>query len=141
MAEDTPSTPSERWLAAHHAGDRHPRPNGRVLLDLARADRGRVVLPTYAGDGSAGVVRVSPASRGLPMTNGSSPTTRPGTIRRCAPLPDAVAQLLTDTSLRPPLARGAARPLAPAGQRVQATAQQTRQGRHARPGKAPDDRA
>lgn len=105
VAEDTPSTPSERWLAAHHAGEIVTRgSNGRVLLDLARAGIGRVVLPTYAGDGSAGVVRVSPPIEGLAHDEwlvAHHEARHDPPVRAAL---DAVAQLLTDTSLRPPLA-------------------------------------
>ncbi|MCB1358451.1 MAG: LysR family transcriptional regulator [Maritimibacter sp.] len=105
VTEDTPTTPAERWLAATHADEIVTRgSNGRVLLDLARAGIGRVVLPTFAGDAAAGVVRVSPPIEALTHEEwlvAHHEARHDPPVRAAL---DAVATLLTDTSLRPPLA-------------------------------------
>lgn len=60
LAEGLASTPAERWLRAHHAGDIVTSVNTeRLALDLARAGMGRLVMPTFAGDDATGLVRLS----------------------------------------------------------------------------------
>lgn len=54
-------TPSQRWLAAERGSEIVTTASDmRLALDLALAGVGRVVLPTFAGDGETGIVRLSP---------------------------------------------------------------------------------
>jgi DNA-binding transcriptional LysR family regulator len=60
LAEGVATTPSQRWLQANHAGEIVTTASeARLMLDLALAGFGRIVLPTFAGDGEPGLVRVS----------------------------------------------------------------------------------
>ena len=60
LAEGIATTPSQRWLVASHAGEIvTTASDGRLILDLALAGVGRIVLPTFAGEGEQGLVRVS----------------------------------------------------------------------------------
>lgn len=60
LAASTPTTPSERWLRAHHEGEIVTRASdARVALDLALGGVGRIVMPCFAGDAESGLVRVT----------------------------------------------------------------------------------
>ena len=66
LAEGVATTPSQRWLAANHAAEIvTTASDARLMLDLALAGVGRIVLPTFAGDGEPGLVRVSEAIEAL----------------------------------------------------------------------------
>jgi DNA-binding transcriptional LysR family regulator len=66
LAEGIATTPSQRWLAANHAGEIvTTASDARLMLDLACAGFGRIVLPTFAGDGEPGLARVSGPIDGL----------------------------------------------------------------------------
>ncbi len=60
-SDDTAALPSEAWTVAHHAADMVAVSNEpSVRMALARSGVGRVVLPTFAGDAIADLVRVGP---------------------------------------------------------------------------------
>jgi DNA-binding transcriptional LysR family regulator len=60
LTEGAASTPSQRWLTANHAGEIvTTASDARLILDLALAGVGRIVLPTFVGEAEAGLVRVS----------------------------------------------------------------------------------
>ncbi len=103
-SEAAPLTPAGRWLAANHAGEIVTRSSeSRVLVDLARVGIGRVVLPCFAGDAADGVVRVSPPIEELGHEEwlvAHHEARHDPPVRAAL---DALAELLTDTSLRPPL--------------------------------------
>jgi DNA-binding transcriptional LysR family regulator len=66
LAEGIATTPSQRWLTANHAGEIvTTASDARLMLDLARAGFGRIVLPTFAGDGEPGLTRISGPIDGL----------------------------------------------------------------------------
>jgi len=66
LAEGVATTPSQRWLAANHAAEIvTTASDARLMLDLALAGVGRIVLPTFAGDGEPGLARVSEPIAGL----------------------------------------------------------------------------
>ncbi len=104
VTEDAPVTPVERWLGSRHGSEIVSRAsNGRVLLDLARAGLGRVVLPTFAGETAPGVVRVSSPIAELAHEEwlvAHHEARHDPPVRAAL---DALAGLLTDTALRPPL--------------------------------------
>ncbi len=58
LSDGIPTTPSERWLRATH-GDEIVTTvsDARLALDLALAGVARVVLPTFAGDAEAALIR------------------------------------------------------------------------------------
>jgi len=96
------STPSERWLRA-----RHPdaivttASDARLARDMAVSGLGRVILPTFAGDESAGLVRVSPPIADLTHEEWMvchHDARHDPPIRAAL---DALAALLTDRTLRP----------------------------------------
>lgn len=97
------TTPSERWVRARHArAVVTTASDPRLALDLATAGVGRVLLPTFAGDAEAGLVRI-----GRPIDEiahdewlVSHHDGRHDPPVRAAL--DALARLLTDRSLRPP---------------------------------------
>jgi len=104
VSEETPTAPADRWLAAHHGDEIVTRAsNSRVLLDLARAGLGRVVLPSFIGEDAGGVVRVS---QKLDALGHEEWLVAHHEARHDPPVRialDALATLLTDTALRPPL--------------------------------------
>ncbi|MEO0990042.1 MAG: LysR family transcriptional regulator, partial [Pseudomonadota bacterium] len=54
------ATPSARWIMDHHGSDVVTAVNDpRLGVAMARAGVGRVILPTFAGDGLPGIVRLS----------------------------------------------------------------------------------
>ena len=60
LAEGIATTPSQRWLIANHAGEIvTTASDARLILDLALAGVGRIVLPTFAGEGEPRLVRIS----------------------------------------------------------------------------------
>lgn len=60
LPEGYATTPSDRWVRAHR-GDAivTGASDTRLMLDLARAGMGRIVMPTFAGDAAEGVERLS----------------------------------------------------------------------------------
>lgn len=104
VSEDTPTTPADRWLAANHGSEIVTRAsNSRVLLDLARAGLGRVVLPSFIGETAQGVVRVSPRIEALGHAEwlvAHHEARHDPPVRAAL---DALTGLLTEASLRPPL--------------------------------------
>lgn len=60
LTEGAPTTPAERWLRATAPGSVITTvSDARLALDLARAGLGRVILPCFAGDAEAGILRLS----------------------------------------------------------------------------------
>ncbi len=61
LPETAPSTPTTRWIRAHHA-ERivTTASDARLALDLALAGVGRIAIPTFAGDAEPGLVRIGP---------------------------------------------------------------------------------
>jgi DNA-binding transcriptional LysR family regulator len=102
LSATAPTTPSERWIAAEHAGEIVTRAsNARLLLDFARAGLGRIVMPTFAGDAAEGVVRVSPLIESIGHDEwlvAHHEGRHDPPVRAAL---DALATLLADTSLRP----------------------------------------
>lgn len=59
-SDDAATTPSGRWVLAHHAAEVVTRTNTpRLAAEMARAGVGRVVLPTFVGDRMAPLLRLS----------------------------------------------------------------------------------
>ncbi|WP_172294153.1 LysR family transcriptional regulator [Pseudoruegeria sp. HB172150] len=102
LPDGYPTTPSERWLRANH-GDEvvTGASDTRLMLDLALSGVGRIVMPTYAGDVTPGLVRLgSPIAE---ITHGEWLVTHHD-ARHDRPVRaalDALAGLLTDKGLRP----------------------------------------
>jgi len=60
LPRESASTPTERWLWAHHSDSVTSTANTALLcLELALAGVGRMVLPCFAGDAEPGLVRHS----------------------------------------------------------------------------------
>ncbi|MEM9228555.1 MAG: LysR family transcriptional regulator [Pseudomonadota bacterium] len=58
-SDDAPQLPTERWVAQHHASQiRNVANDPQLRLALAEAGLGRTVLPTFMGDGRAGLQRI-----------------------------------------------------------------------------------
>jgi DNA-binding transcriptional LysR family regulator len=61
LPEGAATTPSERWVRAHHAAEIvTTASDARLVLDLALAGVGRIVLPCFAGDAEETLHRVTP---------------------------------------------------------------------------------
>ncbi len=61
LSDGVPSTPSDRWLRQAHGDEIITTvSDARLALDVAQAGIARVVLPTFAGDGEAGLIRIGP---------------------------------------------------------------------------------
>jgi len=104
LATGEATTPSERWLAETHGAAITTRASSAaVLVELARAGLGRVILPVFAGDALPGLTRLSPPIAALGHTEwlvAHHEARHDPPVRAAL---DALARLLTDTRLRPPL--------------------------------------
>jgi DNA-binding transcriptional LysR family regulator len=66
LPDGVPSTPSQRWLRSEHGAEiTTTATDPRLCLDLARNGFGRIILPTFAGDGERGLRRLSDPIPGL----------------------------------------------------------------------------
>lgn len=111
LGEGAPNTPSERWIAAHHADKIVTRAsNGRLIAELARAGVGRAVLPWFAGQLEPKLIQVSPPIAELAHEEwlvAHHDGRHDPPVRAAL---DALAALLYDTALRPDLPPVAAAP-------------------------------
>ncbi len=98
------TTPSSRWIGTEHDADVVTgASDARVALDLARAGLGRVALPTFIGESEPGLVRVSGTIAALAHDEwlvAHHEARHDPPVRAAL---DALAALLTDRSLQPPL--------------------------------------
>nr|WP_321509298.1 LysR family transcriptional regulator [uncultured Celeribacter sp.] len=61
LQEGLATTPSERWLRAHHPGEIiASASDARAVCDMAEAGIGRVLLPIFAGRDMSGLIQVTP---------------------------------------------------------------------------------
>jgi DNA-binding transcriptional LysR family regulator len=102
LSEDSATAPSNRWITAHHADEVVTTASSMaLLLELAKAGIGRIVLPDFAGDAETGLTRISAPIDEITHEEWlvSHNEARHDPPVRAAL--DALSQLLCDRSLRP----------------------------------------
>lgn len=103
LGEGMADTPSERWLRmTHPEGIVTTASTGLIALDLARSGFGRIVMPCFAGDLEAGLIRIGAPIAALTHEEWlvCHHNARHDPPVRAAI--DAVTRLLTDPALGPP---------------------------------------